>query len=320
MRSAVVVSNPSASQFTGGLFRQVVASLSKTFNLTTEWPVSALETVGVTEEAVDRGVDVVFAIGGDGVTHHVANALVGTQTALGLIPAGTTNVLARILGVPLKPIAAAEAAEDLQPVPTRMVRVVALTDAGERTRYATFSLGVGFDADVVLAADARPHAKLRFGGVHYASTAVGRLLSTWRTRQEHLRITCEGDRFDAVVVLTQVHSPYTYFGRIPLHLTKEHVDGVASLAARSLSILRSSEIMARAALGREHREATGTRLWTEYDSLVIEAEPPTPFHADGELLGVAHHIEITPVEDAILVLRPEADPGPEPEPVQLSSV
>ena len=38
-------------------------------------------------------------MGGDGVAHHVGNALVGTDTALGLIPVGTTNVLARILGI-----------------------------------------------------------------------------------------------------------------------------------------------------------------------------------------------------------------------------
>ena len=304
MASAVLISNPSASQFTGGLFRAVLAELSKSFDLTTEWPTSPLDTSRESLKAADAGVAVVFAMGGDGVAHYVANSLVGTNTALGLIPAGTTNVLARILGVPLNPLKAAKASAAYEPIPTRMVRVDAETDLGFKTRYATFSLGVGFDADVVSIAESRPYAKVRFGGVHYARTAVGRLLSTWRTHKPHLRLTCDGDRFDGVVALTQVHSPYTYFGRFPLHLTKDRVDGVATLAASSLGLARSSEIFTRAAIGARHRDATGIRLWTEYGSLVIEAEPPTPFHADGELLGTAHHLVVVPARDALLVLRP----------------
>ncbi|GMQ93023.1 MAG: diacylglycerol kinase family lipid kinase [Acidimicrobiia bacterium] len=309
MPSAVLISNPSASQFTGGLFREVVSTLSTSFDLTTKWPTSPVETARKAADAAQEGFDVVFAMGGDGVAHHVANSLVGTDTALGLIPAGTTNVLTRILGVPLKPLVAARSAASFTPIPTRMVRVIAETASGPKTRYATFSLGIGFDADVVSIAESRPYAKLRFGGIHYASTAIGRLLSTWRTQKPHLRLTCDGDRFDGVVALTQVHRPYTYFGRVPLHLTDEVIDGVATLAASSLGLVRSSEIFTRAALGRKHREATGIRLWTEYASLVVEAEPATPFHADGELLGTAEYLEITPAENAILVLRPTDQPS-----------
>ena len=304
MRSAVLIANPSASQFTGGVFRNVVASLSKTFDLTTEWPVSTVETSREAARAAERGVDVVFAMGGDGVAHYVANALVGTDTALGLIPAGTTNVLARIFGIPLKPLAAANASADLLPNPTRMVRVDAETETGPNTRYAMFSLGIGFDADVIAIAESRPYAKLRFGGIHYARTAIGRLVSTWRSYDPHLRLTCNGDRFDGVIAMTQVHRPYTYCGRVPLHLTSEHVDGIATLAAGSLGIARASEIFARAAFGRKHRDATGIRLWTNYQSLTIEAEPATPFHADGEIIGTASYLEIAPVQDAMLVLRP----------------
>ncbi len=309
MPSAVLITNPSASQFTGGLFREVLAELSKSFDVTTEWPTSPLETARESYEAAEAGVDVVFAMGGDGVAHHVANSLVGTNTALGLIPAGTTNVLARILDVPLKPLKATQASAGFEPIPTRMVRVDAETDTGFKTRYATFSLGVGFDADVVSIAESRPYAKVRFGGVHYARTAIGRLFSTWRTHEPHLRLTCDGDRFDGVVALTQVHQPYTYFGKFPLHLTNERVDGVATLAANDLGVLRSSEIFTRAALGAKHRDATGTRLWTAYQTLTIEAEPTAPFHADGELLGLAHTLEITPAENALLVLRPRSQPS-----------
>lgn len=304
MPTALLIANPSASQFTGGLYREVVSALKPAFDLTTEWPTSARETGVTTHEATKAGIDVVFAMGGDGVAHHVANALVGSETALGLIPVGTTNVLSRILGIHQKPVVAALSASEFERIPTDMVRVVSTTEFGVSERYATFSLGVGFDADVVEAAELRPFAKSRFGGVHYATTAVGRLITTWRTQPANLRIECDGDRFDAIVALTQVHDPYTYFGRLPLHLTEDPPDGLATLAAEDLGVLKAAEIFGRAVLRRGHRTGTGTKLWTRYEELIIDAEPKTPFQADGELLGHASRLVIRPAKNAITVLRP----------------
>ncbi len=304
MPSAVLIANPSASQFTGGVFRQVRTTLSRNYDLRTEWPISPRDTETITREAAESGADVVFAMGGDGVAHHVANGLLDSDAALGVIPVGTTNVLSRILGVPQKAVKAAEAAMTYDPLPTRMLRVDATTDVGELTRHATFSLGVGFDADVVEVAETRPFAKSRFGGVHYATTAMTRLVSNWRTERPNLRITCDGDRFDALVALTQVHDPYTYFGRLPLRLAPDAPEGVATLAADDLGVVKAAEIFSRAAVGLPHREAIGIRLWTAYERMVIEADPLTPFQADGEPLGQASYLEIRPIKDAILILRP----------------
>jgi diacylglycerol kinase (ATP) len=59
-------------------------------------------------QAVDSGVDVLVPLGGDGLAHLALQSCAGSATALAVVPAGTGNDLARALGLPADPLAAAE--------------------------------------------------------------------------------------------------------------------------------------------------------------------------------------------------------------------
>jgi diacylglycerol kinase (ATP) len=56
----------------------------------------------IAHEAAQKGIDIVCAVGGDGSVHEVGTALIGTKTALAILPAGSGNGLARHLHIPLK--------------------------------------------------------------------------------------------------------------------------------------------------------------------------------------------------------------------------
>jgi diacylglycerol kinase family enzyme len=313
MGRLLLLANPSASAFTGALYRDVVSILSTGYDVDARWPLDPGETRSLASSAAANGFDVVVAMGGDGVVHHVANGVAGTPAALGIIPAGTTNVAARIYGLPRKPTQAAVVIARLPATPTRIARVASTFEGRERVEYATFAVGVGFDAAVVERAERRPHSKVWFGGAHYAESAISTLLAGWRSRAPNLRVDVDGARADGVAALTQVHHPYTYFGPVPLHITRESVDGLAIIVAGDLEVHRSAEIFARAILRRPLAERLRSPVFTCFDRVTIDAEPPSPLQADGEHLGFADHIEITPVRAGLLVVRdPLACCAPEP--------
>jgi len=111
MRHAALLFNPRAGRRRGAhALEQVTAQLARGFRLEvlpTRGPEHCRE---LALRAVSERLDAVFALGGDGTLRVVAGALAGSQTALGPLPGGTTNVLAGALGLPVgDPAAAARA-------------------------------------------------------------------------------------------------------------------------------------------------------------------------------------------------------------------
>lgn len=92
--------------------------------------------------AVQDKVDIVVAIGGDGTINEIARSLVHTETALGIIPCGSGNGLARHLRIPMEP----KAAIDILNQDNRLC-----IDYGKINNIPFFcTCGVGFDAFVSL--------------------------------------------------------------------------------------------------------------------------------------------------------------------------
>ena len=304
VRRVLLVANPSASGFTGGRFREVRSILGMAYEVTPVWPSGPTEAQDCATKAADDGFYAVLAMGGDGVVHHVANGLVHSQTALGIVPAGTTNVLARLLGIPMsaKKAASALTRASLQPLPVAHVATDSRT--GARAEYATFAAGIGFDAEVVAKAEQRPYSKVHFGSFHYAGMIAAKIFRGYGKKPQNLRIECAGERVDAQAVFVAVHSAYSYFGKMPLRFAAADVAGLTAVAVEELTPRRATDITLRALTGRSLRKVPGVHVWSDFEKLVIEADPPSSFQADGELLGAADAIEVSPGSGLLLALTP----------------
>ncbi len=92
----------------------------------------------IAQAAVSKGVPIVVAVGGDGTVNEVGKALINTKTALGIIPMGSGNGLARELEIPLNP---AKAIESLN---TPIGKQIDVCYVNEVPFFCT--AGVGFDA------------------------------------------------------------------------------------------------------------------------------------------------------------------------------
>src|ERR1700722_6433217 len=133
---------------------------------------------GIAREAANRGCDTIIACGGDGSVHEVLQTIVGTETALGVIPMGTANALASDLGISSPPSRAARTLLTAAPTRVSVGRIFYCDRAGaEHSRYFTVAAGIGADGQFFYRLDS--NLKRRFG---YAAYLMG-ALHIWTTHQ-----------------------------------------------------------------------------------------------------------------------------------------
>lgn len=143
-RRMIFIVNPiSGTQGKKAILKWIDERLDRTLY---EYEVVKTEYAGhateIAANAVKEGIDIVVAIGGDGTINETARSLIHSNTALGIIPCGSGNGLARHLRIPMDPKAAIDILNENNQIQM---------DYGKINNIPFFcTCGVGFDAFVSL--------------------------------------------------------------------------------------------------------------------------------------------------------------------------
>jgi diacylglycerol kinase family enzyme len=282
----LVVVNPVATAMSDRLKSLVVYALQGRYDVTVADTQRRGHAIELGREAAAEGYDVVVAFGGDGTVSEAANGLAGSRTALTCLPAGSNNVVAKVLGIPTDVVDATEhlllMADRFQPRPV---------DLGEvNGRLYTFAAGMGLDAAVVERVDSHPQLKARFGPWYFLEAAVGTFLRRYVVNPPQLEVEVAGQRIGGVSVFIQNAERYTYFRDRPVELVEGArfdsgvFSGVVLTRARPYDVPTVTfRALSGAASIARHRAIQAFPGVTEAVVRSLDGRP-IPVHADGDHL------------------------------------
>jgi len=249
----------------------------------------------IVSEAIAGGIEGVFAAGGDGTVSAVADALAETGIPLGIIPTGTTNVLAQELGIPLNIDRACRLLAG--PTATRPIDTLQQDD-----RHYVLSVGIGLSA-LAIEGTSR-EGKRRYGPLAY----IWSILKTVAGVQPHLfTIISDGRKrkIRAADVLLANVSTITGPLRWGPHIKPD--DGRIDIC-----VMRAKNIWDIVGVGLDivipgrPRKNRYLVYWQAYHSVLVFGEELLSVQGDGEALGqMPLEVVLAPGSVQVLVANPE---------------
>jgi diacylglycerol kinase (ATP) len=247
--------------------------------------------------AIERGVDLVVGYGGDGTQHEVANAVIGTQTPMAVLPGGTGNGFARELGISKKMREAVElicSGGQVRHIDVARLSGRAGVAGGEQYFIQRMYAGVEPEHQTTR------EMKDRFGLLAYAIQAPRQFR---QARPARMRVTIDGTVIeDDGVKLYIVNSGMTGKG-LRIGHTFRVDDGyldVFVLGRDALSIMAAE---ARS-LNLEEAPLAHFKVWRGR-TITVECDPVKTIWTDGELYGETP-VTVSVVPGGLAVLAPAA--------------
>ena len=297
----LLVVNPVARTFSKPVLAVIEKALSADFLLEVIETKERGHASEIARQAVDDGLDLVVVFSGDGTINEVVNALAGTDTALGVLPGGATNILARALGLPMDPVEAAG-----------MLIAKALDDEAARLnlgradgRYFAVNCGAGVDAAAMERLDSRyPNTKVKFDRAAFRAVAW-ELLVGYAGRRADLTVAVDDQTsIPSLSVMVGRTDPYTFYKDRGLRLTPDASldEGLDVLSVRKLA-RRSVPRIAWQVFGSA-RHVHGRDIDYVHDAshVLVSSERAFPVQVDGDSMGDHHRLEVDVVREALWVV------------------
>ena len=300
MANALLIYNPAAGRIS---VRPFIGGVVRTLN-DHGWRVEVAEslngrhTTQLARMAAQEKFMAVFAIGGDGTAGQAASGLIGSQTALGVLPGGTTNVWAQELGIHAFTWAHLQAlrqnARILAEATPRAIDVGLCND-----QPFLMWAGIGLDAMAVQKLAPRKRFEKYLNVTEYAATAI------WSAAIWHgmdLRVTGDDKQVEGHYLLA-VASNIRHYGPGPLSPSAYLDDGIMDLWLFAGSTLADAFRAYFDMQTKRHLNSAQARC-IPFQRAVITSDTPFSLQMDGEAMLGAHEVKLEVLKGKLQVLMP----------------
>ncbi len=263
------------------------------------------------QDAARRGIDVVVSFGGDGTLNEVATGIAGTDTALAVLPGGSTNVFARTIGLPNDALAAVDVIVDS--LERNNIAPIGLGKVNGR--YFTFHTGIGYDASVVKRVEQRASLKRYAGHPLFVVAALRTWAFDYSRKHPHFELRFDSDDSNDAKDVADVAdgyfsivlntNPYTFLGNRPLDLVPNAglEAGLAVVTFRSLKATHILRSLGSALRGGGVPPAPWLDIRHDVAQLEITSTTPFPYQLDGDYLGETGALHFEHVPTALRLVR-----------------
>jgi diacylglycerol kinase family enzyme len=297
----LLVVNPVARTVSRRTLAVIEKALSADFKLEVLETVERGHATDMAADAAADGIDLVVVFSGDGTINEALNGLVGTETALGVLPGGATNILARALDMPLDPVEATGVL--ISRALDGDVRTMHLGRADDR--YFAVNCGAGIDAAAMKRLEARfPKSKAKFERAAFRSVAW-ELLASYAGKPPDLAVRVDGgEPSPSLSVMVGRTDPYTYYKDRGVRVTPDASldSGLDVLSARFLPRRSVIRIAWQVFGSARHVRGRDIDYWHNASLVEVTATTPFPVQVDGDVMKDRTELTVRLARDAIRVV------------------
>ena len=241
-------------------------------------------------KAIEQGAELVFVWGGDGTVQRCIDAAIGSPVTLAILPAGTANLLANNLGIPI----------DLeQAVAVGLHGAGRTIDVGKiNDEHFAVMAGIGMDARMIRDADAG--LKDRFGRAAYLWTGA----RSTRSSAVPTKVRVDGEPwFDGEATCVLVANVGSVVGGITAFDDARPDDGRLDIAVITAEgAWQWMRTIARAAVG--HAEKSPLVEMTQAHRIKVTTSKAQPYELDGGARSKTNTLRIKVVPQAVTIQVP----------------
>jgi len=307
MPSALLIYNPAAGRYPSRMLTERAAKVLEDYG----WSVDIQTTSGgnqiplLAHQAVQDKMDSLIVVGGDGSLNKALPSLVDTDTALGVLPAGTANVWAQEMQLPglgwTRWKALEESAHRLARGNVRKV------DVGKcNEKYFLLWSGIGIDAFIVHRIEPRKQWEKNFTLLRYGASAV---MSASRWQGVRIRISADGMQLEGNFMLVEVSNIRLYAGGLATLSPQATLDdGLMELWLFDGSNLEDILQQAWSLWSGKHIASEKVKF-VQFKQIVLESDAPIYLQMDGEPEIGNTRVDVSVLHRKLKVIVPDKAPA-----------